>query len=101
MKKSTKAAVGAAVGVGVAAAVATGIAAVRRGRAMAAYVVQPGNDGWALSTDGASSPLSVHATKREAVAAARELARKHLPSQLVIHRTDGTIQARHSYGEDD
>jgi hypothetical protein len=97
MKKSTKAAIGAAVGVAAAAATA-GVIVARRGGGTAAYVVQPTEGGWALRTDGAASPLSTHATKREAVDAARELARKHLPSQLVIHRTDGTIQARHSYG---
>jgi hypothetical protein len=101
MKKSTRTAVGAAVGVGVAAAaVAAGVVVARRGKALAVYVVRQGEDGWALSSDGVASALSVHATKREAVSAARELARQQLPSQLVIHRADGTIQARHSYTDD-
>jgi hypothetical protein len=95
MKKRTKTAV--AVGVGVAAAATAGIVIARRASGAAAYVVASADDGWSVRADGASSPISTHATKRDAVESARALARANAPSELVIHRTDGTVQARHSY----
>jgi hypothetical protein len=103
MEKRTKAMIGAAAGVAAAAAVA-GIVAVRRsGTAPTVYRVSPGKDGWTVGTagsDGAGSSGGMFATKREAVGVARKLAAENAPSQLVIQRTDGTIQTRHAYGID-
>jgi hypothetical protein len=102
MKKTTRntAIAGAAVA-GVAAAAATArIIVGRRGRTPVTYHVRPVEDGWTVGPDGAGAPASTHATKRAAVTEARRLAGEHAPSQLVIHRTDGTVQARHSYEVD-
>lgn len=105
MKKTTrnKAIAGAAVaGVAAAAATAAGIMASRRGGGgtPVTYHVRPAKDGWTVSPEGASAAASTHSTKRAAVTEARRLAGEHAPSQLVIHRTDGTVQARHSYEVD-
>lgn len=102
MKKTTrnKAIAGAAVAGVAAAATAAGIMVSRRGGTPITYHVRPAEDGWTVSPEGASAPASTHSTKRAAVTEARRLAGEHAPSQLVIHRTDGTVQARHSYEVD-
>ena len=104
MKKTTrnKAIAGAAVAGVAAAATAAGIMVSRRGGGgtPTTYHVRPAQDGLTVSPEGASAPASTHSTKRAAVTEARRLAGEHAPSQLVIHRTDGTVQARHSYEVD-
>jgi hypothetical protein len=49
--------------------------------------------------EGASSPSTTFDTKDEAVAAGRDLARKGQAEQH-IHREDGAISERSSYGND-
>lgn len=103
MKKTTRnTAIAGAAMAGVAAAATAGIMVSRRGggATSATYHVRPAKDGWTVGTEGAGAPASTHSTKRAAVTEARRLAGKHAPSQLVIHRTDGTVQARHSYEVD-
>lgn len=56
------------------------------------YHVASHEDGWKVEAEGASRPTSVHGTKGEAVSAAKELAHHQPPSQVVIHRKDGTFQ---------
>jgi hypothetical protein len=103
MKKSmkNKALAAGAAAAGLAAVAAAGIAMTRRAGSEVVYHVRPGGDGWVVVTEGSDTPVATHATKREAVTAARRLAAQHAPSQLVIHRTDATIQARHRYRVDD
>jgi hypothetical protein len=99
MKKSTKnkAMAAGAAAAGLAAVAAAGIVVSRRAGAEVVYHVRPGKGGWAVVTEGSDTPMDTHATKREAVTAARQLAGQNAPSQLVIHRTDATVQARHRY----
>lgn len=40
------------------------------------------------------------ARKTEAVASAKQVARDSKPSQLVVHKKDGTIQTEYTYGDD-
>lgn len=61
------------------------------------YRVEPGEDGWGVQREGASRAASRHATKAEAVSAARDLAKSKTPSRLVILRQDGTVQSESSY----
>lgn len=61
--------------------------------------VVPRNDGWIIRKEGSSKATSVHKTQRDAVAAAREMAR-NLNTELVIHGRDGRIRNRDSYGSD-
>jgi Uncharacterized protein conserved in bacteria (DUF2188)/Phasin protein len=59
--------------------------------------VIPREDGWAVQVAGASRATSVHATKEEAVERARALAADRAPSQLVVHKKDGTVQDTITY----
>ena len=59
------------------------------------------DDAWALLQEGAEAPLQSFDTKKEAVDAARDAAKAHAPSRLVIQKQDGAIQETISYDEDD
>jgi len=96
-KTSTGKAVAMAVGTA-AAAVAVGAAvkkAVSSGKTV--YEVKTHDDGWQVIKDGASRASSVHPTKKEAVAEARELAADRAPSELHIYKQDGELDDSHSY----
>ncbi|MFQ5799717.1 MAG: DUF2188 domain-containing protein [Bacteroidota bacterium] len=53
----------------------------------------------AAKQEGLENPLSVHQTQKSATDSATPLARLFY-SELVIHRPDGTICDKDSYGED-
>ncbi|HEX6746456.1 MAG TPA: phasin family protein [Longimicrobium sp.] len=59
---------------------------------VAVYSVVAREEGWAVEKKGAERAVSVHATKDEALEAARALAGNHRPAELVVHRKDGTVQ---------
>ena len=59
------------------------------------------DDQWALLQKGAEAPLESFDTKKEAVDAARNAAKAHAPSRLVIQKQDGSIQETISYDGDD
>lgn len=61
--------------------------------------VVPHKDGWAVKGEGNQRATSVHDTQQQAVNAAREIARNQ-QSELVIHRPDGRIRDKDSYGND-
>lgn len=61
--------------------------------------VVPHKGGWAVRGEGNDRPTSVHGTQADAIEAAREIARNQ-QSELVIHRPDGRIRDRDSYGND-
>jgi uncharacterized protein DUF2188 len=54
--------------------------------------------GWKVEAERTSRATSVHKTKGEAVANAKELARSRPPSQLLIYKQDGTVQTEQTYG---
>jgi len=61
--------------------------------------VVPQSEGWAVRKEGSSRAVSTHHTQREAIDAAREVARsKH--GELIIHGRDGRIAERDSYNSD-
>lgn len=62
--------------------------------------VVPTNEGWVVTIEGEDTPASTHDTKKEAVRAARETAKEHAPSQLVIHKQDRSVQESFSYDAD-
>jgi hypothetical protein len=88
---------------GIAAATAVGAAAMFVKRAndvtdsTTFHVESDGNGAWLLRQGGSDEPVQRHASKREAISAAREYAREHKPSVLAIHREDGKVARRHSY----
>lgn len=61
--------------------------------------VVPHDDGWAVRGGGSRRATSVHPTQREAIQAAREIARNQ-ETELFIHGRDGRIRERDSYGSD-
>ena len=61
--------------------------------------VVPRGDGWAVLGEGNSKATSKHKTQGDAIDRGREIA-KNQSSELVIHRPDGTIRDKDSYGKD-
>lgn len=61
--------------------------------------VVPHQDGWAVKGAGNKRATSVHDTQKQASDSARDIARKQ-GSETVIHRPDGRIRAKDSYGND-
>lgn len=61
--------------------------------------VTPFDGKWQVKESGAEEARGLYDTKDAALKAARGLARAHEPSQLVVHRADGTIQRSYTYGE--
>ena len=91
-----------AVAVGAAAVTAAIVAAIKKRRASGAVNVLhlepvPQSDGWRLILEGEKEAEAVFDNKSDADSAARELAREWAPSELVVHRLDGSEQDRHSY----
>lgn len=64
-----------------------------------AIEVEPRPDGWARQKQGTSRAASLHATKAEAVGAARAQAKRE-GAELIIKGRDGQIQKRDSHGND-
>lgn len=62
------------------------------------HVVHKQNN-WAVEREGEDEVLQSFDTKEEAVARGREVARKE-EVELIIHRQDGSISERDSYGND-
>lgn len=61
--------------------------------------VVPHVNGWAVKGAGNDRATSVHTTQREAIAAARDIARNQ-HSELLVHGENGRIRERDSYGND-
>ena len=61
--------------------------------------VVPHQDGWAVKGEGNQRATSVHDTQQQAFDAARQIARNQ-QSELVMHRPDGRIRDKNSYGHD-
>jgi hypothetical protein len=61
--------------------------------------VVPSGNGWAVKQEGRSTPLSNHRTQGAAENAARPVARRN-ESELVVHRPNGQIRDKDSYGND-
>ncbi len=63
------------------------------------FHVTPHEEGWKVQVEGEDTPTSLHDTKDTALNAARETAKKAEPSQVIVHKLDGTIQTQFSYGD--
>lgn len=63
--------------------------------------VVPGDDGWTVTIEGEDDPVSTHDTKKEAVSAGRETAKEHVPSELIVHKQDRSVQESFSYDAED
>ncbi|MFE0473236.1 DUF2188 domain-containing protein [Streptomyces sp. NPDC058947] len=58
----------------------------------------PNGGTWQLRRE--QTPLSNHTYKTDAVDAGRRAARANPPSQLIIHKADGTIETEYTYEGD-
>ena len=63
------------------------------------YHLVSDDEGWAIKQEGYEEAVSAHGTKNEALEAGRMLAQQTVPSRLVVHKQDGTIQTSYSYDE--
>jgi len=61
--------------------------------------VVPHGDGWAVRREGSTRVTSSHGTQGAAVERARQIAIRQ-GSEVVIHRPDGRIRDKDSYGND-
>lgn len=64
------------------------------------HVVPNSDGGWAVKKEGAQRASGLYGSKDEAIAAAKNLAKNNMPSQIKIHREDGTFQTEHTYEKD-
>ncbi len=61
------------------------------------YHVATHERGWAVQRVGNDRATSVHPTKKDALADARQTARAHAPSRLVVYKADGTVGDETTY----
>ena len=61
--------------------------------------VVPHKDGWAVRGAGSQRASSVHGTQKDAIRSARNTALRQR-TEVVIHRPNGQIRDRNSYGND-
>lgn len=63
------------------------------------HVVPHGNGKWAVKGANSLRPTNLYDTQAQATTRAKQIA-KNQKSELFIHRKDGTIRERNSYGTD-
>lgn len=63
------------------------------------YDVTTHPEGWQVKKRGSTTASAVEATKDAAVSRGTELAKANQPSQLIVHKTDGTFDFEHMYGD--
>lgn len=61
--------------------------------------VTPKGDQWQVKGEGNSKATSLHKTQKEAINSAKDIAINQ-KSEVVIHRPNGTIRDKDSYGND-
>lgn len=62
------------------------------------FHVVPSGTNWQVKYSG--DVLSTHKLKSDAVSAGQNVAKANQPSQLVVHKADGTIEYEYTYGDD-
>jgi hypothetical protein len=63
------------------------------------FHVVPSGNRWAVKLAGGSQAISMHQTQRAAADAGRKVAERN-QSELVIHRPNGQIRDKDSFGND-
>lgn len=61
--------------------------------------VVPSDSGWAIKSAGSKKATKVFSTQKDAINAARTIARRQ-GSELLIHGRDGKIREKNTYGKD-
>lgn len=57
-------------------------------------------EGWKIKGQGGSRAIKLFDTKEKAIKIGRKIAKSEQPSQLIIHKKDGTIQTEYTYSKD-
>ena len=63
------------------------------------HVVPNTKGGWSVRKSGSERASGVFATQADAIRRGRELAKRE-GAELYVHRSDGTIREKNSYGND-
>lgn len=66
--------------------------------ARSVYRVVPSGSNWSVTQGNLT--LATYYTKDQAIQAGRLFAQMNQPSQLVVHRSDGTFEFEWTYGND-
>jgi stage III sporulation protein SpoIIIAA len=64
------------------------------------HVVPNGEHGWKAENIGNKKVVVENDTKEEVVREIKERARKEEPSQVVVHKKDGSFENESTYGDD-
>jgi hypothetical protein len=64
------------------------------------YHVVTTEKGWSVQKEGDKGSWEFFGTKEEAVRRGRELGSSHERGQVIIHKTDGTIEEERTFGDD-
>lgn len=64
------------------------------------YHVSPSGDRWKVKREGAAQAAKTFDLKAAAITYARSVAKNNKPSQVIVHRKDGTIETEWTYGDD-
>lgn len=75
-----------------------GVRGTRPGKDGTYCVIPQPDGGWVVEKGKSGQISSVHRKKDEAVDDARGRAREHEPSQVLVYKKDGTVQAEHTCG---
>ena len=62
-------------------------------------IVKPVGERWSVKTSGAKRAAKITDTQAEAIQIGRRIAMNR-GGELIVHRTDGTIRSKDSYGTD-
>ena len=68
--------------------------------ARAVFHVAPYVNGWQVKAEGENTHEVLVDDKANAIAHARELAKDHDLSQVIVHTRDGKIETEFTYGDD-
>jgi len=63
-------------------------------------VYDSSDEKWKVKLQGATRASAAFDTKQEAIDRARELAKNNEPSQVIVHKKDGTFETEWTYGDD-
>lgn len=64
------------------------------------HVIRNKDGEWRVKRTGADRADSVHSKKDEAIGRARQLAKKQVSAEVIIHGVDGRIRDAHNYAKD-
>lgn len=64
------------------------------------FIVDAKEGNWCVIREGRPNPIGRFPTKRQAISRARQVARSHGHSQLIVKTKEHVIQAEWTYGED-